>query len=139
MAGAAEGTLTPHLAVDLSVEEKDALPPAAFAVTTEEYRNDKDVLSRFLEEECEVTGHSDDREVRADLYAAYRSFVRDNGESAVSPKKFANAIKARSARSDPKSARVVNRRGGTEFVRFWLGIRYKSNEERREEWERQHG
>ncbi len=115
------------------------VPPAAFAMATEEYRLDEDALSRFLEEECEVTGKPEDREVRADLYAAYRSFVRDNGGSAVSPKRFADAITSRGARSDPKRARVINRKGETEFVRFWLGIRYKSNDERREEWEWQNG
>ena len=42
---------------------------------------------------------------------------------------------ARGASSFPKHARVINRRGATEFVRSWLGIQYRSNDERREEWE----
>ena len=42
---------------------------------------------------------------------------------------------ARGASSFPKRARVINRRGATKFVRSWLGIRYRSNDERREEWE----
>ena|GEM_PF-720126 len=108
--------------------------PSTFAVATEEYRLNADAVSRFLDEECIITGNQNDREVRSDLYAAYKSFVKDNGGSIVSAEKFSAVLKDRGVVGDPKRARLINAKGETEFVRYWLGIKYKTNDERRLEW-----
>jgi len=111
------------------------IQPEVFKVATEEYRLDADAVSKFLDEECIITLGPNDREVRSDLYAAYKSFVRDNGGSIVSAEKFAAALKDRGVVGDPRRARLINAKGETEFVRYWLGITYKTNDERRSEWE----
>lgn len=41
--------------------------PDVFAVATEEYRLDADMVARFVDEECMVTGAPEDREVRSEL------------------------------------------------------------------------
>jgi putative DNA primase/helicase len=108
--------------------------PSTFAVATKEYRLDADAVSRFLDEECVITGSPNDRESRSDLYGSYKSFVRDNGGSIVSAEKFSMILKERGVWGDPKRARLVNSKGETEFVRFWLGIKFKTNDERHLEW-----
>lgn len=103
--------------------------PEVFAVATEEYRLDADVAARFVDEECIITGATNDREVRSDLYAGFVSWAKDNGVAPVSAKKFAEHLKSRGVTPDPGRARVINSRGEAEFVRFWRGIRFKDNDE----------
>ena len=103
--------------------------PLVFAVATEEYRLDVDVVSRFVNEECVITGAPDDREVRSELYAGFLSWAKDNGVATVTTRKFADLLKNRGVISVPGRARVINARGETEYIRHWGGIRFKDNGE----------
>ncbi|KAF5058827.1 hypothetical protein DSECCO2_342560 [anaerobic digester metagenome] len=58
-------------------------------------RLDVGVVSRFVDEECVITGVPDDREVRSELYAGFPSWAKDNGVATVTMRKFADLLKSR--------------------------------------------
>ena len=58
-------------------------------MATEEYRNECEVVKRFLADECVVTNDQNDFVSRREVYAAYISWAKDNGEPVVTTHTFA--------------------------------------------------
>lgn len=104
--------------------------PEAVKVATSEYHSDMDVIARFVDAECVITGSPKDRERRGDLYAWYVSWSRDNGETPSSQKKFAKHLVDHGVIADPSVAHITNERNERVVIRFWSGIRAKFNDEK---------
>lgn len=104
--------------------------PEAVKVATSKYHSEMDVIARFVNAECVITGDPKDRERRGDLYSWYVSWSKDNGEAPASQKKFAKHLTENGVIADPSVAHILNERGERVAIRFWGGIRTKTNEEK---------
>ena len=68
-------------------------PPESVKKATEAYRNDEDLISRFIEEECELGAHF--KVKSGELYTAYRTWSQSNGVEILNKKRFGLEMKAR--------------------------------------------
>ena len=59
------------------------VPQGAFAVGMEEYRNETEVVKRFLADDCVGTDHQDNLVPLREVHAANASRSKDNGEPVV--------------------------------------------------------
>ena len=98
--------------------QRDGLrPPTRVIAATTDYRAESDVLGQFLEDCCEV-----DRIVAckaSELYAAYRRWCEDNGNSPMSQTSFGKRLQERGF--EPY------REAGGDRVRMWRGLIVVSN------------
>lgn len=101
------------------------VPPEAFAAATEEYRSEADVVQRFLDDECVITGDRGDFIPRREGYAAFVSWARDNGEPVLSTRKFAAKLRDTGVFIDPKVAHVHDESGKRVSLRYYRGIRFR--------------
>lgn len=68
-------------------------PPLAVQAGIQAYHREMDVISRFVDECCEVSGYETVR--AADLYAAYKRWATKNNEYCMSSTRFGKEIGAR--------------------------------------------
>ena len=90
--------------------------PAAVNAATAEYRTDSDVIGRFIEDCCDVNNKAS---VRAgELFNAYQSWTKDNGETEIKQQKFGRSL----------SERGFKPHRATGGVRYWLGLTVKRSD-----------
>jgi putative DNA primase/helicase len=79
---------------------------------TKEYREDMDVLGRFIADRCEVDKANYDIKCRStDLYTNYKSWCHINGEHSCSHRKFSQSLREKGYKSSKES------------IIYWHGIR----------------
>lgn len=91
--------------------------PEAVRQATEAYRGEQDVLGEFLDDCCDL-GPSDNPDYvvsRAELYFTYTAWCENNGETALTKKEFATALRGRGVTDGKRRANE----------RRWAGIRWK--------------
>ena len=92
-------------------------PPAKVQEATRSYREDEDVLARFVAENCVISPGAQQIRVKAAvLYNAYRAWTEGSGESPVTQKRFGEAMTERGFE------RITN--NGT----WYVGVGLRSNE-----------
>ena len=106
------------------------MPPTCFKAATMEYRKEADSVTRFLDDECVITGDLEDFLPRNELYAAYISWAKDNGEGVVSTHKFAATLKDAEVFIDPKVAHKYDENDHRVSLRYYRHIRWKYLDER---------
>jgi putative DNA primase/helicase len=106
--------------------------PECFKAATAEYRKEADVVSRFLDDECIVTGDERDFIPRNEVYAAYVSWARDNGEAVVSTHKFAARLGEAGVLKDPKVSHKYDENERRVPLRYYRNIRFKYVDEKAE-------
>jgi len=84
--------------------------PAAVTAATDEYRNEEDVLGKFLEDVCVVAPTA--RVSKRDLHETYTKWCEDNGEKPLSQGVFSRKIAG-------KGFDQYREHPGT---RFWIGV-----------------
>lgn len=99
--------------------------PGCFGAATSEYRKEADGVARFLDDECIVTGDLEHFIPRNELYAAYISWAKDNGEGVVSTHKFAATLKDAGVFIDPKVAHKYDESDRRVSLRYYRKIRFK--------------
>lgn len=97
----------------------------AFAVATEEYRLETDVVKRFLADECVITGETRDFIPRREEYAVYVSWARDNGEPVVSTQKFAGKLREAGVFINPKVSHVYDENDRRVPLRYYRKIQFR--------------
>lgn len=95
------------------------LPPESVEKEVDDYLHKSNHVALFLEESCEKTGNSTDRESRTRLYQLYQSFCRDNGYKAYSSRNFYDRLE-KSGLQQLKS----------NDNRYFLGIKLKNDEDK---------
>jgi len=106
--------------------------PECFKAATTEYRKEADVVSRFIDDECVITGEESDYIPRNMLYAAYVSWAKDNGETVVSTHKFAAKLGEAGVFKDPAVAHVYDDAGKRIPLRYYRKVRFKYLDEEAE-------
>jgi putative DNA primase/helicase len=106
--------------------------PECFKAATTEYRKEADVVSRFIGDECVITGEESDFIPRNMLYAAYVSWAKDNGETVVSTHKFAAKLGEAGVFKDPAVAHVYDDAGKRIPLRYYRKVRFKYLDEEAE-------
>lgn len=98
---------------------------------TAEFREEKDILGRFLNDACEVTGEAEDRIPAKDLVAAFAFFLRDNGEAVWGDRTISNGFTGKaSVEGRPATWRSADGRTFTKTkssLSFYVGVRLRSD------------
>ncbi len=84
--------------------------PTSVRAYTEQYRQENDPVSQWLNDECDVTPHATER--AGALRSSYEAWAQTNGERPIGPRKFAAALRGHGL-CDGK---------GTGGVRVWHGV-----------------
>jgi putative DNA primase/helicase len=92
--------------------------PAAIREATEEYREEQDILAKFIDERCVIDAQA--WVVSGTLYAVYMAWCKSSGEEPVSNTAFGKRLTERGF--------VANRRSNGERIRS--GIRLMGDDER---------
>lgn len=87
--------------------------PNEVVTATREYREESDVLSKFIEDRCEQSRHA--VVSIKNLYDAYEAWTEENAEDILSKKTFGHLLKQRGFKQ--------GKSGG---IRFWTGLRIES-------------
>ncbi len=101
----------------LAWQEQGLAPPEAVLAASARYRNEEDIVAKFLGERCSIVeGHSI---AKRELYLQYELWANESGEATLSKRGF--------------GARLIeqgfgDRRLGKENVWCWNGIRLKESE-----------
>lgn len=90
-------------------QEEGLQPPRGVVAATADYRQEQDVLGRFLEEACEL--NSADVTLGKDLYAAYNTWCGDTGERPVTLREFNARLDERGSFARDKGERGVRWHG----------------------------
>ncbi|MCH8310757.1 MAG: DNA primase, partial [Chloroflexi bacterium] len=73
--------------------DKGLSPPAEVTAATKAYRDEQDVLSGWLEENCVL--HADATDVYGELYNDYTAWCEANGDDAMSKTEFSSSLDQR--------------------------------------------
>ena len=87
--------------------------PDVFAAATDEYRDEMDVIKRWLDETCEYRG--DLRTSSSDLYQNFKNYAKDNTEYVMSHTQFGRNLQK-------KMPRAKKRIGGTVWY-YGIGLK----------------
>ena len=89
-------------------------PPEAVTSATEEYRQDSDTVSRFIEDKCETSPEYES--TASEVYDAYRRWIDESGETfTCTAKQLKDSLESRSE--------IKHKR--TEVARMWVGLRLR--------------
>ena len=91
----------------------------AVTQATESYRNEMDILASFLTDCC-ITTISQAESTAADLYKSYVTWCEENGEHAMSQRRFGGTLADRG---------FISQRG-TAGIRKWVGIGLLNNDDK---------
>ncbi len=96
-----------HWAIEgcLAWQQQGLNPPESVKAATAEYREESDVISRFVEDECSV-GESQSAGATM-LYDHYVGWCRSSGQRSMSQTAFGRRLRERGYKKDSSSGRVV--------------------------------
>jgi hypothetical protein len=93
-------------------QKEELNPPQEVITATQEYRDEEDVIGRFIKDCCVTSkGNSAVRALARDLHETYKNWCSDVGEPAVSQKQFGTYLTANEYPSDNSSGRGTWRIG----------------------------
>lgn len=93
----------------LDWQSRGLCPPPTILAASEDWRQESNVVARFVEERCRVS--RDARVTAAELYAAFTHWVGEEGECTLSKKAFGMRLRDLAFAQDR-----------TGQARFWLGL-----------------
>lgn len=97
-------------------QESGLLFPEAVTIATKEYRSAEDMLGRFLEDRCTITGAG--RVLTSDLYKALENWCQEDGEYKISKRLMVDRLMERGF----QPARI-----GTSQARGWSGLELRND------------
>lgn len=116
--------------LDHGLQEPDEVLEA-----TAEFREERDVLGRYLNEACEVTGDAEDRIEAKRLAAGFAFFLRDNGEAVWGDRTIANGLTNKASQDGrPSPWRSAEGRTFTKTkssLSLYVGLRFRPDFEAR--------
>jgi len=97
-------------------------PPAAVKASTDRYRRDEDVVSRFIDDALELGAQHEARTV--DLRSEMESWCREQGQPEPTVQQLTAALKGRGLKS--RRTKSDNYASGGKKTTVWSGVRVKS-------------